>query len=155
MVHNLISDFTVNAWWEFIAAIMLTAIARIFRMTFGKKMTNKHEIIFWAGCIICGTIVLAVANVGIIKPIQEQLSGNREAPDLQCEIDGVLVGSGDENTPGNFGQIQHKSNEANVTLLVRIVNGGTQSVAWKWKVHVALVTGNGLIPRPSVCAPCI
>jgi len=129
MLDNLISDFTQNAWWELIVVVMMTSIARIFRLTFGKKMTVTHEIVFWCICIFCGTVALAAVNVGILKPIQNQFSNKQTAsPDLHCEI--VTIGTG-----------HSEEQKGEVLLFVRIVNSGSPTIVWKWRLGLELTTG--------------
>jgi len=109
---------------------MLTIITRIIRMTLGKKMTTKHEVVFWAGCVVFGTIALAVINAGMITPIKDRLANLRIAsPNLHCSfISGAVGGSVNGSPPNIFYQL-------------KIVNSGSPSVAWKWNLKIILTTG--------------
>jgi len=127
MLNNIVSDFTTNAAWELIFVIMLTSIARIIRMTLGKKMTTNHEIMFWIGCIICGTIALEVLNVGVIKPIQEKIS-TTQTPNFHCEI-------------VNGQNLKFADGTSQVVLVMKIINSGSPSGAWKWHLKIELASG--------------
>src|ERR1035441_863506 len=100
MFPNFISDFIGNAKWELLVVVMMTGVARIIKLTFGKKMTPKHEIAFWIVCICCGTIALEAANYGIIKPIRDQFQNRKIAsPNLHCSLVHGFVVSAFETTP--------------------------------------------------------
>lgn len=130
MLNNLISDFTQNAWWELTVISMMTVIARIFRLTFGKKMTTKHEIGFWVICICCGTVALSAANIGIIKPLQNELANKGIAsPNLHCSVVQGAIGKSAASDSGS------------VNYQLKVVNSGSPSIAWKWRLKIILTTG--------------
>lgn len=134
MLYDYIADFTHNAKWELIFNAALAVLAVIIKARTGKEMTVKHILKFWIACCLCGTIATSVAHTGVIKPIIDQLSYEKAIPpQLQSEITFLSVEKAQRNSPPSI-----------VTLLVKMVNGGGPSVAWKWHLHVQPDFGQAL-----------
>lgn len=124
--------FLQNFGWEAAAALIMTAMARIYRATTGKTFKEHHATIFWLTGTLGIFLVLMIIHFGVIRPLFQQLSSERPiAPNLQSEIGGMSTGS-------------TKDGAVNVTLLVRVLNSGGPSVAWKWHLRVDLTTGQSV-----------
>ena len=116
--------------WELGSAIIMTAMARIYRWSTGKPIKRKHEIAFWATGIIGLTAMLIIMRFGLIKPIQEDLAGQRAIPpNLHCLfVQGATCTSFNGSPPSVFYQL-------------KVVNSGGPSIAWKWNLKITLTTG--------------
>jgi hypothetical protein len=125
--NTIISWLIEGCLWELLAAITLTIMARIFSSIYKVRWEHKHELRFWLTGIIGLTIAFCILNFGLIKPIRGQ-NQKVPIPNFHCEIaNGFLSKEAD-------GKIQ-------VILLIKIVNSGGPSVAWKWHLKTALTSG--------------
>ena len=119
-------------------------MARIFNWTTGRHMQRKHEIAFWACGIVGLTAILAIAHITVVKPIQEELSTQKTAPPfLQCQLESFFCGQG---TFASSNAVDGKMQKEVVDMVffVKVVNSGSPSIAWKWKLYGTLFTGQSI-----------
>jgi hypothetical protein len=109
------------------AAVALTLMARIFTSLFKVRWEHKHELRFWATGIVGFTIVFLILNFGVIKPIHGQ-NQRVPIPNFHCEI-------------SNGWLLKEASGKNQVVLLMKIVNSGGPSIAWKWHLKTELASG--------------
>ena len=153
--QQILSWLAEGAGWQFLAALLLLVMTKIFRVAFGKPFKSKHEVLFWGCGSIVLTLILIMLKNGLLSPlekarqsewaqqdqnIKDEIRIEREAthPNFVCNIGIVGVGQVEP---------QH---QAGVTVLATIINRGNNSVARSWFLQAKLLSGETVMAPASL-----
>ncbi len=122
-MQGIINWIGQNLLWEALLAILGTAMSWTYkRWISGTIFDRQKTTIFWTAGIAGGTIILMIFNLAFIEPLKQEKS----KPNFKCERPSIIIGATDDD-------------KTTVTYILKVVNSGVASIAWKWHLKVTLV----------------
>jgi hypothetical protein len=136
-IGDLASWVFQSAAWDILKflsiPVVVTVMTRIGFWIFGREnVPRKKEVAFWFTGIIGGTILLLLIYSALARG---NSSSNR--PEMRCTLLQADCGVAPYKQPFE----SQAKNVISVILWARIVNNGSPSSAWKWRLKAQLVSG--------------
>lgn len=126
-----------SAAWDVLKFLLIPVVATIMTRVgfwiFGREnMPRKKEAAFWITGVIGGTILLLLIYSALV-----QGNSGTIKPDIHCTIVAANCGVAPYKQPFET----ESKNITSVILWARIVNNGSPSSAWKWRLKTQLISG--------------